>query len=99
MGIVDWSVHAPDWAVFDDLTARQIAGLGNVAFGQHGAGLHSFTLVRLANLGLIVPEVVEEQTRQGRLRYTRWEMPLPVHIAFCEWCSKQPDLPGDDDDE
>ena len=75
---------------FDGLSELQTDALCNVAFGGNGGGLRRQTLKSLEDRGLI--ERVVERSREGNLIFaiTKWEMPLPVHIAFCAWCATQP---------
>jgi hypothetical protein len=76
---------------FSGLSRTQIDALANVAFNGGGAGCARQTLASLERRGFIEPEVVETPTSLGVLRITEWTMPLPVHMAFCAWCSVQPD--------
>lgn len=75
---------------FRDLSPTQVNALCNVAFGGRGLGsdVHPRTLKSLVDRGLI--EEVEREDRRGAFRFvwTEYEMPLPVHIRFCEWCSE-----------
>lgn len=77
---------------FSALSARQIAALCDVAFGGVGRGFAPATLESLVRLELIESvQVVEHAPEFGGANFvwTAYTMPLPVHIAFCEWCSAQ----------
>jgi len=77
---------------FSGLSARQIAALCAVAFGGNGASFHPRTLESLAKRGLIEPVQMAERSPEfggATFLWTDYVMPLPVHIAFCEWCSAQ----------
>lgn len=76
---------------FSGLSARQIEALSDVAFGGVGLGFTPATLESLAARDLIEPVEVSEPTKMGLFRWTAYGMSLPVHIAFCEWCSTQPE--------
>lgn len=71
----------------DALAERQRDVLGQIATGCDG-GHHPATLAALEAKGLIVGHT---QTRPGRLPVAviRWELPIGVHIQWCEWCSTQ----------
>lgn len=75
---------------FDRLTKRQQEVLGMVAISQDG-GHGKRTLESLERHGLI--ERRQERSSYGRsgavLAITRWDMPIAVHIAWCDWCSRQ----------
>jgi hypothetical protein len=75
---------------FDRLSERQIEALSAVAFGGEGASFHPRTLESLVRLGLIEPVQMAERSAEfggGTFLWTTYTMSLPVHIAFCEWCS------------
>lgn len=77
---------------FSVLSARQIAALCDVAFGGVGRGFAPATLESLVRLELIEPVQVVERAPEfadANFVWTAYTMPLPVHIAFCEWCSTQ----------
>lgn len=80
---------------FDSLTPYQIEVLCNVAFGGQGAACRPQTLYLLEQRGLI--EACVHRERVGSLSYswTRYEMPVGVHIDFCEWCARN--FPGPED--
>lgn len=69
-----------------------------MAFGGSGASFHPRTLESLVKLDLIEPvQVVERVSDFGGALFvwTAYTMPLPVHIAFCEWCETQEGADGD----
>jgi hypothetical protein len=72
---------------FDALPAAQQRAAGNVAINRD-AGEHPQVLARLEELGVIESY---DETLGGRppLVVKRYRMSLPVHIAWCEWCSQQ----------
>jgi hypothetical protein len=78
---------------FDALTEPQRHVLGAIAVNMD-SGHHPATLRKLMELGLIEEY---EETLGGRfpVRIKRYVVPLPVHIAWCEWC----DANYDDDGE
>jgi hypothetical protein len=73
----------------DSLTERQRDVFGLIAIGVD-VGHNPRTLVALAKRGLIVGH---RETLPGHppVRVVRWEVPLPVHIEWAQWCSEQPD--------
>jgi hypothetical protein len=73
---------------FDRLTKPQTEVLANVAFGGKGGGCNSRTLESLERKGLIGGIEDESPGPLGVFRFRRWDMPMPVHIAFCAWCSE-----------
>jgi len=75
------------------LTVRQREVLGAIAVGQDN-GHHPKVLAALEEQGLIVgyPEVLPGYPP---VTITRWEVPVAVHIRWCEWCATQPDLEPD----
>lgn len=75
---------------FGSLSEQQVDALCNVAFGGHGAGVSPRTLKSLERRGLIASVPVHK--REGNVLFSLlvWEMPLGVHIAFCDWCSSTP---------
>jgi hypothetical protein len=88
----DTTTNPPAAAHFmDELTPRQRDVFGLIAIGQD-VGHHPRTLEALASRGLIEErrEAVGRD-RFGAVEITRWEVPLPVHIAWAEWCAAQPD--------
>jgi hypothetical protein len=81
-------------AVFDKLSNIQIEALCNVAFGGHGAGCNPRTLESLAKIEIdgfpLICKIVHRLYYEPFDTTIRtWEMSLPVHIKFCEWCSRQ----------
>lgn len=76
---------------FDKLTEKQREVLGAIAINQDG-GHNRNTLRSLVKLELI-EEVAEPEIHNGmRFVIIRYTMPLPVHIRWCEWCSKNVDI-------
>lgn len=71
------------------LTAAERDVLGLIAIGQDG-GHPDRVLLSLAQRGYIVGY---RQTLPGwpPVEVVRWEVPLPIHIEWCEWCAAQPD--------
>jgi hypothetical protein len=69
------------------LTARQRDVLSAVAINQDG-GHPRGTLEALERKGLIERREVPV-TGLPHLTITRWEVPLPVHIQWAAWCSRQ----------
>lgn len=77
---------------FDGLTRRQQEVLGEIAIGFDG-GHHPRVLKALLDKGLI--ETCEQniygisRTPIDRLavKVTHYELPLPVHYAWAQWCS------------
>lgn len=79
-------------AIFDDLSAKQIAALSVVAFGGESASLHKWTAKSLVKLGLIEPyEDKIPVPPLGEMTITRYATDFSTHVAFCEWCAKQAD--------
>ncbi len=72
----------------DDLTRRQQDVLGAIATGQDG-GHPPKVLAALEELGLIESY---KATLPGALpvEITRWEVPVPVHMRWAQWCADQP---------
>jgi hypothetical protein len=70
------------------LTPRQRDVLGQIAVGQD-SGHHPAVLAALEARGLIVGY---RETLPGRfpVEIVRWEVPVHIHIQWCEWCSQQP---------
>ncbi len=71
------------------LTEREREVLGQIAIGQDG-GHPPAVLTALERKGAIIAYTA---TLPGRfpVQIKRYELPLPVHIAWCAWCSTQPD--------
>lgn len=47
------------------------------------------TVAKLIKRGLVVPVEVKEMTRIGPMTVTEYRVPLDVHMAWCEHCSRQ----------
>lgn len=75
---------------FDRLTDRQREVLSLIAVNQDG-GHHSRVLKYLLAKKLIEEVVQEEKDRMGTFRIRRYVVPLPIHIAWCEYCSQKED--------
>ena len=79
---------------FDRLSKSQQDTLNLIAIGQDGGHARS-TLRSLVGRGLIEEF---EQDMGGGLTVKRYEMPIPVHIMWCEWAAAQMDELGEDED-
>jgi hypothetical protein len=79
-------------AIFDVLTDKQRDVLGAIAINQDG-GHHPKTLAALRKFGLISRR---EEFKGGWFPMTvvRYDVPVDIHIAWCEWCSEH--LTGED---
>ncbi len=73
---------------FGRLTEKQQQVLGLIAMNED-AGHHPQVLKSLVNKGLIEAYKEDSHDRYGKLVITKYRMPLPVHIEWCNWCSKQ----------
>ena len=73
---------------FNWLTPAQLDVLCNVAFGGQGRGCHPRTLTSLERRGLIGRVTHVAQVALGSFTWSDWEMPLAVHIEFCQWCDE-----------
>jgi hypothetical protein len=75
---------------FKSLSHRQLDALCSVAFGGNGYGFAPRTLESLERKGLIEPVEITA-TVMGAMSFThkRWEMPISVHLDFCEFCEAQ----------
>ena len=71
------------------LTPRQREVFEQVAIGQD-AGHPKRVLEALAKRGLVVSYVGMVGVGQFVVEVTRWEVPIDVHIQWCEWCATQP---------
>jgi hypothetical protein len=67
----------------DALNDQQRHTLGCIAMNEDG-GHPQATLLALIRRGLIVRVDVKD----GNCTIHHYETPIPVHIAWCEWCSK-----------
>lgn len=74
-------------ALFRGLTPYQLEVLGHIAVGCD-LGHYPKTLAILEQRGLLVSG---SETLPGPLPVTvkRYEMPIVVHMAWCEWCSER----------
>ncbi len=73
---------------FDNLPAKQAAAFEQIATGND-RGHHPATLRALVNKGYI-SEWAQTIGRDGfgDITVMRYEVPIPVHIRWCEWCSE-----------
>jgi hypothetical protein len=69
---------------FDLLSKKQIEAMDLLSMNMDG-GLHPRTLASLVKKGMII----QQDDHDGPWTIHRYFMPLPVHIRWCEWCSKQ----------
>ena len=89
---------------YDYLTASEaldaIRGLSDAqrrAFDQccinNGMGHNPRTMAALERKRLVVPHevVLREPTGRWPVTVIDYEVPLPVHITWCEWCAEQLD--------
>jgi hypothetical protein len=80
----------------DALSQAQRDVLGLVAVGDD-VGHNPITLAALEAKGLVVarkqllPGVAGMWPGNVAVEVTRWHVPLPVHMQWCEWCAAQPD--------
>lgn len=77
----------------DDLSEGQRDVLSAIAVGQDQSH-NPRTLLVLAARNLIVGHH-ERLPGTPPVDVVRWEVPLPVHIEWAQWCSEQPD--GEED--
>lgn len=77
---------------FANLSPAQERVFEQIAINLDG-GHHPATLKALERKGMIESYREAQPTGHGRLFcfVTRYLVPLPVHIRWCEWCSEQPD--------
>lgn len=82
--------------MFRACNERQQAVLGAIAMNQDG-GHHPATLKTLVKRGLIERYTETRPSQFGMMHVYRHRMPLAIHIAWCEFCSKElahlPDQP------
>lgn len=71
------------------LPKKQRDVLGHICINQDG-GHHQATLAALEKRGLIA-SYDEERGGHPPMTVKRWGVPIDVHMAWCEWCSEQPD--------
>ena len=74
---------------FDRLSPRQLAVFEQIATG-HGVGHPQRTLDSLERLNLVTSANFNVGGRPPVI-VKRYIVPLPVHMAWCEWCAEQPD--------
>jgi len=73
---------------FDALTPAQQRAAGNVAINQD-LGENPRVLAALEDLGVLT-SYEENQGGHPPLMVKRYAMPVSVHMAWCEWCSRTP---------
>ena len=71
---------------FDALTPAQQRVAGNVAINQD-LGENPRVLERLEEIGVLT-SYEENQGGHPPLMVKRYAMPVSVHMAWCEWCSR-----------
>lgn len=71
---------------FDALTPAQQRAAGNVAINQD-LGENPRVLAALEELGVLT-SFEESQGGNPPLVVKRYAMPVRVHMAWCEWCSR-----------
>lgn len=65
------------------LTKQQRSAFEQIATGND-TGIISITLEKL-----LAKELIEKiRYRKGSFSMYRYQVPIPVHMAWCEWCSK-----------
>ncbi len=87
-------------ATFDALSPLQREVLSLIAIGND-RGHPAATLLALERRGLIQAHTERYGTGLSEgppVTVTRWEVPLPVHIAWCQWCTDQ-EIPDDESQE
>jgi len=77
----------------DALTERQRDVLSAIAVDEDG-GHPSAVLRVLAEKGLIVGREVPV-AGWPPMTVMRWQVPLPVHMQWAAWCSRQPEVADD----
>lgn len=70
------------------LSEAQRNVLDLIAIGAE-SGFHPRTLAKLEQLGLIESEQASQMTGLGLFTWTRYFMPIRVHIAWCSVCSSE----------
>jgi len=77
------------------LSPYQRDTLGRIAIGDDRF-IHPKTAEALQKRGLIVSRKETHSCSSDRFRVvvTRYDVPIPVHMAWCEWCSEQEDVRG-----
>lgn len=71
--------------MFDALSEPQRHALGCIAMGQDH-GIAEGTLQALLRRMLIEEEHVPLRS-DPRIFVTRYYVPIPIHMAWCQWCS------------
>ena len=70
---------------FAKLTPQQLRVFEQIAVG-HGLGHPQRTVDSLKKRGYIQGHVV---ALNGAIAVTSYSVPIPVHIAWCQWCAEQ----------
>jgi hypothetical protein len=72
---------------FRGLSDAQSAAFEQIAIINDGG--HNLRVIQsLLAKGLIERRM---ESRGGGFHAFRYDVPLPVHVEWCEWCSRQPD--------
>jgi hypothetical protein len=79
---------------FGDLTKSQLRVFEQIAIGQD-AGHSPQTLANLEERGYLQSEL-QYLSGWPPVAVCKYSVPLPVHIAWCQWCSER--LKGKDND-
>lgn len=79
----------PKTCDFASLTPKQRDALGKIAINQDG-GINPSTIDVLMRRKLIYAyeEEVGGPLAGSTMTITRYLCPMPVHVAWCEWCTK-----------
>lgn len=74
------------------MTPRQREAFEAIATGNALPSAHKKTLERLEKCGLIVrlADKVLGRDRFGTVSIPQFEVPIPIHMQWCQWCSEQP---------
>ena len=74
------------------MTKAQIRDFELIATGSRPRGGHMI-LRKLKERGVIVdaPPKTLGRDRFGLIQVPDWDVPLPIHAQWCEWCSEQPE--------
>jgi predicted thioredoxin/glutaredoxin len=74
---------------FRNLTAVQERAFEHIAINSHAAVAHSpAVLRRLEEKGLLVGRDVVEGKPPVTFTYRVYEVPIPVHMEWCQWCER-----------
>lgn len=75
-------------AVIRNLPKAQRRALDNLSCGL-SAGASQRTLAALADRGLIVGQERTSRDRFGVMTWIEYEVPIPVHMAWCAVCAEE----------